>query len=92
MPLTWDAPVKLQEVDIAFDTNLDRIDLDRIAPECVKSFCLKADGKEIFRSDDNSRRFVRAVLPEAVTCSELTLEITATWGDERARVVYLRCF
>ena len=92
LKLNWDAPVQLKEVDIAFDTNLDRINLDRIAPECVKSFCLKADGKEIFSSDNNSQRFVHIVLPEAVACSELALEITGTWGDERARVVYLRCF
>ena len=90
--LAWDGAVELNEVDIAFDTNLDRLDLDRIAPECVKSFVLKADGKVIFRCDDNSQRFVRCMLPEAVKCSKLTLEILATHGADNARVVYLRCF
>lgn len=92
LSMTWDAAVELNEVDIAFDTNLDRLDLDVIAPECVKSFVLKADGAEIFRCEDNSQRFVRCVLPEAVKCSKLTLEILSTHGDGNARVVYLRCF
>ncbi len=92
LTLTWNGEVEVREIDITFDTNLDRIDLDRIAPECVKGFCLKADGKEIFRCDDNSRRFVRVVLPEAVKCAEITLEITETRGDKHARVVCIRCF
>lgn len=90
--LEWASPEKISEITIIFDTNLDRLDLDRIPPECAKSFVLKLDGKEIQRVDDNSSRFVRYVLPEAVTASKLELEITKTNGDSHARVVALRCF
>ena len=92
LDLTWQQPVQISEVDITFDTNLDRFDIDRIAPECVKSFVLKADGREIFHKIDNSQRFVRCVLPEPVKASSLSLEIRETNGDKFARVVSLRCF
>ena len=92
LKLEWTTPVDISEVAIAFDTNLDRINLDRIAPECAKSFVLKLDGREILRREDNSQRFVRCSWPEAVRCSTLTLEINDTNGDGFARVVALRCF
>ena len=90
--LAWRAPVELSEIDITFDTNWDKIDLDRIAPECVKSFSVKVDGVEVLRKEDNSQRFVRCLLPEKVTASQVTLEIIETNGDKFARVVALRCF
>ena len=92
LKFAWTTPIDISEVAITFDTNLDRINLDRIAPECVKSFVLKLDGREILRREDNSQRFVRCVLPETVKASTLTLEINDTNGDEFARVVALRCF
>ena len=92
LTLAWDEPVELSEIDITFDTNLDRINIDQIAPECVKAFVLKLDGREVFRKEDNSQRFVRCVLPEKITASKATLEITATNGDKFARVVAVRCF
>ena len=92
LKLEWKTPVDISEVDIVFDTNLDHINLDRIAPECAKSFVLKLDGRVILQQEDNFRRFVRCVLPEAVKSSTLTLEINDTNGDEFARVVALRCF
>ena len=92
LTLTWHEPVKISEIDITFDTNLDRINIDQIAPECVKAFVLKLDGREVFRKEDNSQRFVRCVLPEKITASKATLEITATNGDKFARVVAVRCF
>ena len=92
LKLEWDTPVELNEIDLVFDTNLDRFNLERIAPECVKSFTIEADGKEIFRKDDNSQRFVRCKLPAPLSVSELVLKITETNGAENARVVAVRCF
>ena len=92
MKLEWNTPVELKEVDLVFDTNLDRFNLERIAQECVKSFTLEADGREIFRKDDNTQRFVRCKLPAPLTVSELVLKITGTNGDNNARVVAVRCF
>jgi hypothetical protein len=92
LKLEWDKPVLLNEVDIVFDTNLDRFKLEQIAPECVKSFVLEADGKEIYRKDDNTQRFVRCKLPAPLTVSELVLKITGTNGSDNARVVAIRCF
>ena len=92
LKLAWDTPVELSEIDITFDTNLDRIDIERIAPECVKSFAVKVDGVEVLRKDDNSQRLVRCILPEKLTASQVTWEITETNGDKFARVVALRCF
>ena len=92
LTLTWHEPVKISEIDITFDTNLDRINIEQIAPECVKAFTIKVDGKEVFRKEDNSQRFVRCVLPEACDASTVTLEISAVNGNGPARVVALRCF
>lgn len=88
----WDTPAEIREITLIFDTNLDRFNLERIAPECVKSFVLKADGKVIFSKDDNTQRFVRCVLDAPQKISQLDLEITSTNGDKYARVAAVHCF
>ena len=92
LKLEWENPVALNEVDIVFDTNLDRFKLEQIAPECVKAFVIEADGKEIYREDDNTQRFVRCKFSALLTVSKLELKITGTNGDNNARVVAVRCF
>jgi hypothetical protein len=92
LTLQWDTPAEISEISIVFDTNLDRFNLERIAPECVKSFVLKADGRVILCKEDNTQRFVRCVLDVPQKISRLDLEITSTNGDKHARVVAVRCF
>lgn len=53
-------------------------------PRLVKAFTVKADGKTIFKTENNYQRFVRVPVNRKV--SALTLKISKTWGEKNTGI------
>lgn len=94
--LAWDAPAEFTELDLVFDTNLDRARLEEVAPECVKQYRLEAllDGKTVWSHEesDNFRRFRRHLTDGVVRANRLRVTVLETCGDVSARLVAIRAF
>jgi hypothetical protein len=107
LELSWDRPQKLREVQITFDTGFQReltltsnpsinIGILREAqPETVRDYRLLipngSDWKELTKVSNNYQRLNRHGF-DPVETDRLRLHITATNGDEFARVFEIRCY
>jgi FAD dependent oxidoreductase len=101
--LRWPTPQRIRELQITFDTGFQR-ELTLTAqdsvnngtirapqPETVKDYSVTASGKTVVSVKDNHQRLRRHKF-EPVETASLRLHITATQGDELARVFEIRCY
>lgn len=94
--LTWEKPVGLSEVGIAFDTGLKtrRVKLP-MPEELVRDYTveLRSDGawREIARVTGNDRRYRVHRLPR-VEADALRVTVIRTWGDKLSRILEIRAY
>jgi hypothetical protein len=101
--LRWPAPQTIRQVQITFDSGFQReltlTSQDAInngiiraaQPETARDYALTASGKTLVSIKGNHQRLRRHAF-EPVETSSLRLHITATQGDEFARVFEIRCY
>jgi hypothetical protein len=101
--LRWERPQAIREVQITFDSGFQReltlssqdfVNRGIIRapqPETVKDYRLLADGAPLAEVRGNHQRVCRHVI-DARNVRTLRLQITATNGDELARVFEIRCY
>ena len=101
--LRWPTPQRIREVQITFDSGFQReltltsqnaINNGIIRapqPETVKAYSLIAGGKTLAATANNHQRLRRHSF-EPIETTSLRLHITATQGDELARVFEIRCY
>jgi hypothetical protein len=102
--LRWPSAQRIREVQITFDSGFQREltltsqnainnGIVRAAqPETAKTYALLAGGKTLVSVVDNHQRLRRHTFEEPVETSTLRLHITASQGDELARVFEIRCY
>ena len=94
--LTWEKPVGLAEVGVAFDTGLKtrRVKLP-MPEELVRDYAveLRSDGvwREIARVTDNDRRYRVHRLPR-MQADALRVTVLRTWGDRLSRILEIRAY
>ena len=94
--LTWEKPVGLAEVGIAFDTGLKtrRVKLP-MPEELVRDYTveLRSDGawREVARVTDNDRRYRVHRLPRT-KADALRVTVVRTWGDKLSRILEIRAY
>ena len=101
--LHWPTPQRIREVQITFDSGFQReltltsqnaINNGIIRapqPETAKNYALLAGEKPLIAVTGNHQRLRRHTF-DPVETSSLRLHITATQGDELARVFEIRCY
>ncbi|HVU32593.1 MAG TPA: FAD-dependent oxidoreductase [Opitutaceae bacterium] len=102
--LAWPAPVNLREIQLTFDSGLQR-ELTLSAsdsanrkvvrgpqPELVRSYELHLDGRPIVTVADNHLRKRVHRFPAALSGRTLRLVVTATHGVSHARVFEIRAY
>ncbi len=105
LELQWDAPVNLAEIHLTFDTGFERVLMltpsDSLTrdwmirgpqPETIKAYRLLADGKEVWREDNNSQRKRVHRLRQPVMAKSLRLEVLASHGATETRLFEIRCY
>jgi hypothetical protein len=103
LELTWPAPVKLQEVQLTFDSGFER-ELTLTAsdshnativrapqPETVRDYRILAGATELARVEGNYQRLRRHRFAPLETRS-LRIHISATNGSDFARLFEMRCY
>ena len=98
--LNWDKPQKIHSVYITFDTDMNNPPMTYpqfpLHPYCATDFTLQGlteAGEWISLCDitGNYQRCVKIDFPEA-SLKRVKLNITATGGDQQARVIEIRCY
>jgi hypothetical protein len=101
--LAWDQPQRIREVQITFDSGFQREltlsgsdaatrgTIRAAQPETVRDYTVSADGNEIARVSGNHQRLRRHTF-EPVTTKSVRIHVTATNGDELARIFEVRCY
>ncbi|MBR7121352.1 MAG: FAD-dependent oxidoreductase [Lentisphaeria bacterium] len=94
--LRWAKEMTFDRLDLVFDTNLDEYRFNAIAPECIRDFQVIAekDGRKSVLLDekDNFYRFRRFDFAEPVTVTGLQIKLTASNGDEYARMYGIHAY
>lgn len=79
-----EAPCKINEIEIIFDTNMNRLDTRGGVPQCVKDYEIIIDGESFVKVEGNFQR--RRIHQIGIYGTIVELRITATNGDASARV------
>ena len=80
---------EVNEIEIIFDTNLNKNPLPGCVPQSVKAYDILIDGKVVVSVEDNFQR--RRLHKLAAECTNIEIRITATNGIANPRV-YGVCF
>jgi hypothetical protein len=101
--LNWDEPQRIREVQITFDSGFER-ELTLSAqdsvnrgivrapqPETVRDYTVLVDGREAARSEGNHQRLRRHRF-EPVLARSVRVHVSATNGDDFARIFEVRCY
>ncbi|MBI4907514.1 MAG: FAD-dependent oxidoreductase [Acidobacteria bacterium] len=103
LELSWDKPQRIRQVQITFDSGFQREltltsqeaanrGIVRAAqPETVKDYAILANGKPVVEVKGNHQRLRRHQLA-GVETSKLRIHVTATNGDDFARIFEVRCY
>jgi hypothetical protein len=101
--LRWDAPVRISQVQLTFDTGFQReltltsndgVNKGTIRapqPETVKDYRILAGAKVVAEVKGNIQRLNRSNF-EPVTTDRLRIEVQATNGSDLARIFEVRCY
>ena len=105
LELSWNKPVSLAEIHLTFDTGFERVLMltpsDSLTrdwmirgpqPETIKVYRLLADGKEVWREDNNHLRKRVHHFTQPIPVKTLRLEVLATHGAAEARLFEIRCY
>jgi hypothetical protein len=100
--LAWDAPQRIGEIQLTFDTGFEREltlsasdeatrgTIRAAQPETVRDYTISCDGKQVAAVKGNHQRLNRHRF-EPVEARSVRVHITATNGDDFARVFEVRC-
>ncbi len=101
--LDWHEPRRIREVQITFDSGFQREltlsssdaatrgTIRAAQPETVRDYTVSADGKELAHVSGNYQRLRRHAFAP-VTVKSVRIDVTATNGDELARIFEVRCY
>jgi hypothetical protein len=100
LTLCWPQPQNIARIELFFDTDYDHAmesvlmgHPERAMPFCVKHYrVLDVHGRVVFEERDNHQTRNSVILEDAVTTTELRIEVLASHGDVPAAVFEVRCY
>ena len=91
MQITFDTGFQ-RELTLTSQNSVNNGTIRAPQPETAKNYSLLAGGKTLVAVQDNHQRLRRHKFEEPVETNTLRLHVTATQGDELARVFEIRCY
>lgn len=95
LTLSWQEKNEFSQVELIFDTNLDRPSYTKIPPECVKDYSLWAidgDSRTLLAEVKNNHHRRNLHHFDPITAEHLEVVINSTNGSVSARIISLRVF
>ncbi|MCI8887243.1 MAG: FAD-dependent oxidoreductase [Hungatella sp.] len=106
--LDFEAPVKISQIQITFDTNLTKEIMPSLTKnvrdrqvkgmpdELVKHYQVRlySEGEEVYQEEikENYQRLNRLELKEDVVCDKLTVTVFESYGTDKARIFEIRAY